>query len=93
MLIVDQSDEMRQVLKTILECRGWEIVEARASRQGLDLAHDCCPDVIVLDVETLHVESAAPDGQDVPAWQATHAPLVFLGRMPRGTSPRSRAAA
>ena len=81
-LIVDQSDEMRQVLRAILEYRGWEIVEVRAAQQGLDLANACRPDVIVLDLETLQDAAATPNGENVPAWQATDAPLVFLGRMP-----------
>ena len=89
-LIVDQSDDMRQVLKAIFECRGWEIVEARASQQGLDLASHCCPDVIVLDLETLQSESTAASGQSMPAWQATTAPVVFLGRLPRGSGTAAR---
>jgi chemotaxis response regulator CheB len=87
-LIVDQSDEMRQLLKSILATRGWEILEARASRQGLDIAHDCHPDVIVLDVETVQDASARPSRQDVPAWQAEEAPVVFLGKLPHVDSRR-----
>lgn len=51
-LIVDQSDDAREVLRTILQRRGFQTYEAPESEEGLELARLHQPDVIVLDVES-----------------------------------------
>jgi len=51
-LIVDQSEETREVLKTALERRGMRILVASRARQGLELARFHRPDLIVLDLES-----------------------------------------
>ena len=75
-LIVDQSEDSREVLRTVLERRGVEIYEASERLVGLDLAKKCCPDLMVLDVET-----ASPDGssscEGFNDQASTH--LVLLG--------------
>lgn len=50
-LIVDQSDESREVLRTALQRRGVRIIEAVGASQGLELAEQHHPAVIVLDLE------------------------------------------
>ena len=50
-LIVDQSPESREVLRTALERQGTEILEACRPRQGLEMVRTHQPDVIVLDLE------------------------------------------
>jgi len=51
-LIVDQSEETREVLKTALERRGLRILAASRVRQGLELARVHRPDLVVLDLES-----------------------------------------
>jgi CheY-like chemotaxis protein len=51
-LIVDQSEDNREVLRTALQRRGVQTYEAVGARQGVELAHRHHPQVIVLDVET-----------------------------------------
>jgi CheY-like chemotaxis protein len=50
-LIVDQSEESRDVFRTVLERRGVEILEAPEARRGLELLRTSHPDVVVLDLE------------------------------------------
>ena len=50
-LIVDGSDDSREVLRTALERRGMEIFEASRAERGLELARRHHPRVIVLDLE------------------------------------------
>ena len=50
-LIVDESEDSREVLRTILSQRGVQIFEAREERTGLQIARDKHPNVIVLDVD------------------------------------------
>ena len=82
-LIVDCSDDTREVLQTALEHRGLQILSAGRARAGLELARRHHPDLIVLDLE---LDDSGPD--DVSAGFAeqsrtSHTPLVILGSMRR----------
>ena len=50
-LIVDRSEDSRQVLRTVLERRGVQTWEAAEARRGVELARQHHPQVIVLDLE------------------------------------------
>ena len=78
-LIVDQSAETREVLRTALERPSTRILEASRPDQGLLLARQHHPDVIVLDLEidTGSPESMAADFNAESEAQQT--PLVMLG--------------
>ncbi len=82
-LIVDRSDDSRDVIRTILERRGVEIYEALSARAGLEIVRQQRPDVIVLDLET----DAADDVQVQAAYDdelATNkAEMVILGNLRR----------
>lgn len=53
-LIVDPSEETREVLKVALERRGLKTFAASRADAGLALAREHKPDCIVLDVEVEH---------------------------------------
>lgn len=50
-LIVDRSAESREVLKTALLRSGTRILEAARAEQGLDMARQHQPKVIVVDID------------------------------------------
>ena len=82
-LIVDASDETRCVLQTALEHRGVRTMAASQSKQGLALAQEHHPDLIVLDLE---IDPCGPE--EVAALFAEqsrtdHACLVLLGSVRR----------
>jgi DNA-binding response OmpR family regulator len=78
-LIVDQSSECREVLRTVLQRRGLDIYEADAGEQGLDIAKACRPDLVVLDLDTVGSENNAVfDGFDTQAREGSSV-LVLLG--------------
>jgi hypothetical protein len=56
-LIVDQSEETREVLRFALERQGVEILEAGEAAAGLDLLRQGRPKVVVLDLDV------APDAE------------------------------
>jgi CheY-like chemotaxis protein len=82
-LIIDQSADSRSVFRTVLERRGVRILEARGTREGLDIVRQQCPDVVVLDWES----AAADDLSLCAACEnevARHgAELVILGNLRR----------
>jgi DNA-binding response OmpR family regulator len=78
-LIVDHSDDTREVLQTALRRRGWRILSAGQAQAGLELARRHRPDLIVLDLEL--DDLGADDFSARFAEQSrTHGtPLVMLG--------------
>ncbi len=88
-LIVDSSEETREVLQTALERRGLRTFSASRARRGLELARRHHPDLIVLDLE---VEDSTAESLSVPFAEHSRsecAPLVLLGTARRGKSPAS----
>jgi DNA-binding response OmpR family regulator len=83
-LVVDRSEETREVLQTALQRRGVATLAAAEPRRAVQLAAEHRPAVIVLDV----------DGDDVPPdWLAPlyqspdgrPAHMILLGSIRRGT--------
>jgi len=82
-LIVDRSEENREVLRTALERRGRRILAAGRARRGLELARRHRPDVIVLDLE---LEAASREEVYAPFARQSRehgTALVMLGRLRR----------
>jgi CheY-like chemotaxis protein len=85
-LIIDASDENRVVLQTALERRGVRTMAASQAKQGLAMAQQHHPDLIVLDLE---IDSSGPDEVAAPFAEQSRADrttLVLLGSI-RRTSP------
>jgi len=77
-LIVDRSEENREVLETALGRRGIRTLTAAKPARGLEMVARYRPDLIVLDIEVDHTGAddlcarfAPQDGGDVP--------MVLLG--------------
>jgi CheY-like chemotaxis protein len=78
-LIVDGSEENREVLRAALERRGCRILSASRAERGLELARRHHPDVIVLDLElgcTSTDDLCAPFSRHM---EASPTRLVLLG--------------
>ncbi len=88
-LIVDQSREAREVLKTILERRGIQTLEASEARAGLELARKYRPNVIVLDLECKAADEASVRRQYDAESTDSDTSLVVLGTVPRFTPQQS----
>ena len=78
-LIIDESLETREVLRTALQRRGTQILEASRSSQALKLAKKHQPDVIVLDHEALDLESCENSHNFADMVHSWRIPLVVLG--------------
>jgi PleD family two-component response regulator len=82
-LIVDSSDENREVLRTALARRGLRIFEADEPEQGLALAREHRPDVIVLDLDAEAAEHGQLEVEYSAEAAGRSASLVLLGRKQR----------
>jgi len=78
-LIVDSSEETREVLETALQRRGLRTFAARRAGAGLELARRHHPDLIVLDLELDTSDPGTVTEGFAEQSQADHAPLVMLG--------------
>jgi CheY-like chemotaxis protein len=78
-LIVDRSEETRQVLRTALERRGTQVLEAEAAGSGLELARRHHPDLIILDLEVDTTTDANLPEQFAHHSQTQAASLIVLG--------------
>ena len=91
-LIVDRSEETREVLQTVLERRGVRTLAAGRAETGLELARRHHPDLIVLDLEMDDMPAeqfcgaggtpATADAGETPAPQY-QPQLVLLGSLRR----------
>ena len=82
-LIVDQSPENREVLRTVLQRHGYEIFEAERDTDGLTLAGKCHPKVLVLDIDTVDPDDRSViEGFDHHA-QKENTSVVLLGQVPK----------
>jgi CheY-like chemotaxis protein len=88
-LIVDASDETREVLQTALERRGVRILSANRAAPGLELARRHHPDLIVLDLEVDGPAAANLSATFAEQSRSDSAGLVLLGSLRRGTPPAS----
>ena len=88
MLIVDSSEETREVLQTALERRGLRIFSADRATAGLELARRHHPDLIVLDLEVEDVRGPKIPRPPSPSIRGRiRAGLVLLGSLRRGAPP------
>ena len=83
-LIVDESADNREVLRTALARRGIETLEAKSASEGLQLACDRQPDVIVLDLEGKEHEAAVAGRRFAEAASDSGSQLIVLGTLRSG---------
>lgn len=88
-LIVDQSEESRDVLRTVLERRGVEILEAPEARQGLSLLRQLRPEVVVLDMEAESADDLTVFAAMDRELALQHGEMVVLGNLRRGQASES----
>ena len=88
-LIVDESAESREVLRTLLERRGAITLEARRPEQALDIADRFHPDLIVLDAESDHSPAGAATSDLRDAAGRSDTPIVILGTVRHARGPVS----
>ena len=77
-LIVDRCEDNREVLRTALERRGVVTLEASGVDQGLELARQHHPQVIVLDLELAENRDATANRFDTES-KKHDGSLVLLG--------------
>ncbi|MGI8897234.1 MAG: response regulator [Pyrinomonadaceae bacterium] len=58
-LVVDDFDDTRLLLKTWLEKKGFNVVEAGNGKQAVEVAQEVRPDLIIMDIEMPELDGLA----------------------------------
>jgi DNA-binding response OmpR family regulator len=82
-LIVDDSEETREVLQTALERRGHRIYSTDRAERGIELARAHHPDLIVLDLDLADSDSESLSAPFAEQSNRDGAGLVLLGSVRR----------
>ena len=82
-LIIDHSDDSREVLRTVLQRRGLQILESDEAGHGLEMARRHHPDLIVMDLEDLPGSDPSLCDTFAHETQQNHASLLLLGSVSR----------
>jgi two-component system, cell cycle response regulator DivK len=78
-LVVEDNERNLKLIRDVLQFAGYEIVEATSGEQGVALAQDCEPDLVLMDLqlpqmdgtEALRLLRASPRTRDVPVVAVT----------------------
>jgi CheY-like chemotaxis protein len=78
-LVVEDNELNLKLVRDVLSYAGYEVVEARTGEQGVALAAECRPDLVLMDlglpgidgIEALRQLRASPDNQGVPVVAVT----------------------
>lgn len=78
-LVVDDTDSIRLLLRTNFELEGWTVLEAADGLECLDVVVDTRPDVVTIDVvmprmdglETVRALRRSPSTRDIPVVMVT----------------------
>jgi DNA-binding response OmpR family regulator len=79
-LIVDDSSDSLDVLRTALHRRGVDTVTTRRATEGIDLARDFHPDLILLDLESVPSDRLDLRKNYDDAARRENAPLILVAR-------------
>jgi CheY-like chemotaxis protein len=58
-LLVEDSDDGRQVLRLTLESWGYRVMEAHDGREAVEAARERCPDIILMDLNMPRMDGLA----------------------------------
>jgi CheY-like chemotaxis protein len=77
-LIADDDPSSRELLRSILESSGYEVVEAEDGVQVMERAPDFAPDLVILDIQMPNMDglAAAKALRNIPSFEKT--PIVAL---------------
>jgi CheY-like chemotaxis protein len=50
-LVAEDDEDNRDILRTLLTLRGFEVLEAADGQQAVELARTACPDLILMDLK------------------------------------------
>jgi two-component system cell cycle response regulator DivK len=75
-MVVDDSEDVRDLLKTALVLRGYRVLEAVNGREAVDIARNHCPDLILMDLSMPVLDGFAATRMIREATEVCNVPIV-----------------
>jgi CheY-like chemotaxis protein len=96
-LIIEDNEQNLYLMRFLLEKNGFQVVEARSGREGLEVAKSVDPDLILLDIQLPHMDGYAvaqalrkqERQRSTPSWSS---PRMLWSATGRRLSPAARPA-
>lgn len=77
-LLVEDTEDNRQMMKRLLEMSGFRVVEARNGREAVDVASQEMPQIILMDLSLPYVDGIAATRQIRCLPGLTKVPIVVV---------------
>jgi CheY-like chemotaxis protein len=92
-VIADQDDDERCLLRAMLKLKGFNVIEARDGREAVEVAIDKRPDLLVMDLKLPRVSGSAAIRQIRKRADLRNLPIVAVSsaRSKRGSAGQSTA--
>jgi len=58
-LVVEDNERNLKLVRDVLQFAGYEVVEARSGEQGVALAKECPPDLVLMDLQLPRMDGTA----------------------------------
>lgn len=77
-LVVEDHDDTRFMLRYLLETRGCRVAEAEDGEEGVYMAESLCPDIIVMDISLPRLDGLAATRRIRQLAVIRDVPIIFL---------------
>jgi two-component system, cell cycle response regulator DivK len=83
-LVVEDNEKNRKLVRDVLMFKGYEIIEAETGEEGVRLAHELHPDLILMDIQLPGIDGATalrqlrgdPATRMIPALAVTASAMI-----------------
>src|ERR1041384_7933643 len=75
-MVVDDSNDVREVLKATLNMYGYKVVEAENGQEAVEIAKRACPDLILMDLSMPVLDGYAATRLIREAVEMSEVPIV-----------------
>jgi CheY-like chemotaxis protein len=77
-LLVEDFDDSRYMLRMLLEMSGYQVDEATNGRQAVELARERCPDLVLMDLSLPEVDGLEAIRRIREMTQLRHVPIIAV---------------
>ena len=75
-IMVDDSDDIRELLRDVLNSEGYSEVETKNGQDAVEIARQACPDLTLMDLSMPVLDGYAATGQIREAAEICDVPIV-----------------
>ena len=77
-LVVEDQDDNRQIIRDLLSAKGYELIEATTGEEGLNLATTGKPDLILMDIQLPGMDGYEVTRRIKAKPELNHIPIIVV---------------